>query len=95
MVKDLYQGNRLVHNKMEVGGRRVKLGAITMPLLNIYGRYDHLVPPEACEVLTTAAGTRDSQDICLDSGHIGIYVGAQFQREVVPALAAWLGERDG
>jgi len=94
MLKDLYQGNRLVHNEMELGGRRVKLGTITMPLLNIYGRYDHLVPPEACEVLTKAAGTRDSQDICLDSGHIGIYVGAQFQREVVPTLVAWLGERD-
>jgi polyhydroxyalkanoate synthase len=95
MIKDLYQENRLVDNAMEVGGRRVRLGAITMPLLNIYGRYDHLVPPEACEVLTTAAGTKDSQDICLDSGHIGIYVSAQFQREVVPTLAAWLGERDG
>jgi polyhydroxyalkanoate synthase len=95
LLKDLYQENRLVHNEMEVAGRRVHLGEVTMPLLNIYGKYDHLVPPEACEVLTKTVGSRDTQDICLDSGHIGIYVSAQFQREVIPTIAAWLGERDG
>jgi polyhydroxyalkanoate synthase len=94
MLKDLYQENRLVHNEMVVG-RRVNLKELTMPLLNIYARYDHLVPPEACEVLTKTASTLDSRDICLDSGHIGIYVSAQFQREVVPTIVAWLEDRDG
>jgi polyhydroxyalkanoate synthase len=94
LVKDLYQENRLVQNQMEVGGRRVHLRQVTMPLLNIYGRYDHLVPPEACEVLTKIVGSRDSQDICLDSGHIGMYVSAQFQKEIVPTIAAWLQVRD-
>jgi polyhydroxyalkanoate synthase len=95
LLKDLYQGNRLVHNQMELEGRRVDLGQITMPLLNIYGRYDHLVPPEACEVLTKSVGSRDCQDICLDTGHIGIYVSARFQKEIVPTIAAWLREREG
>jgi polyhydroxyalkanoate synthase subunit PhaC len=94
LLKDLYQENLLVQNRMELGGRRVNLGEVTMPLLNIYGRYDHLVPPEACEVLTKTVGSRDSQDICLDSGHIGIYVSARFQKEIVPTIAAWLQERE-
>jgi polyhydroxyalkanoate synthase len=95
LVKDLYQENRLVHGQMEVGGRRVDLGQVTMPLLNIYGQYDHLVPPEACEVLTKQVGSRDTQDICLDTGHIGIYVSSRFQKEIVPQIAAWLLAREG
>ncbi|MGA9755480.1 MAG: class III poly(R)-hydroxyalkanoic acid synthase subunit PhaC [Desulfobaccales bacterium] len=94
LIKDLYQENRLVQGEMELGGRRVDLGQVTMPLLNIYGQFDHLVPPEACEVLTKKAGSRDTEDICLDTGHIGIYVSSRFQKEIVPKIAAWLLARE-
>jgi polyhydroxyalkanoate synthase len=95
LIKDLYQENRLVQGEMELGGRRVDLGQVTMPLLNIYGQFDHLVPPEACEVLTARVGSRDTGDIRLDTGHIGIYVSSRFQKEIVPQIAAWLLAREG
>jgi polyhydroxyalkanoate synthase len=95
LVKDLYQDNLLVQSKMELGDGRVDLGQVTMPLLNIYGQYDHLVPPEACEVLTHRVGSRDTEDLCLDTGHIGIYVSARFQKEVIPLIGAWLLAREG
>ncbi len=95
VIKDLYQGNLLVQGKMELGGRRVDLGRVSMPLLNIYGQYDHLVPPEACEVLTTKVGSRDTENVCLDTGHVGIYVSSRFQKETVPKIADWLLARDG
>ena len=93
-VRDCYQQNLLIQSKMEVGGKRVDLKKITMPLLNYYGKYDHLVPPEACELLTSNVGTKDAEDICLDTGHIGIYVSSKCQREFVPRIARWLKERD-
>jgi polyhydroxyalkanoate synthase len=93
-VSDCYQKNLLIQSKMEVGGRRVDLKNITMPMLNFYGKYDHLVPPEACEMLTGKAGSRDAQDVCLDTGHIGIYVSSKCQREFAPKIAAWLKKRD-
>lgn len=93
-VRDLYQKNLLIQNKMELEGRRVDLGNITMPLLNIYGRYDHLVPPEASERLIHAVGSKDVEDICLDTGHIGIYVSSKCQKELVPKIVRWLKERD-
>jgi polyhydroxyalkanoate synthase len=65
-----------------------------MPLLNFYGKYDHLVPPAACELLTRKAGSRDTEDVCLDTGHIGIYVSSKCQKEFAPKIAAWLKERD-
>ncbi|NTW34679.1 MAG: class III poly(R)-hydroxyalkanoic acid synthase subunit PhaC [Syntrophobacteraceae bacterium] len=94
-VKDCYQNNLLIQSKMELEGRRVDLGQVSMPVLNIYGRYDHLVPPEACELLTSRVGTNDTQDICLETGHIGIYVSSKCQRELTPRIVGWLKERDG
>ncbi len=93
-IKDCYQGNKLINNTLEVGGRRVDLKKLTMPLLNIYGKFDHLVPPEACELLVKKVGSRDTEDICLDTGHIGIYVSSKYQNEFAPKIAAWLWDRD-
>ena len=93
-VSDCYQGNKLLNNKMEVGGQRVDLTKLTMPLLNIYGKYDHLVPPEACEKLIDHVGSTDKENICLDTGHIGIYVSSKYQEAFAPKIARWLKQRD-
>ncbi|HEC32083.1 MAG TPA: alpha/beta fold hydrolase, partial [Deltaproteobacteria bacterium] len=93
-IEDCYQKNLLIQNKMVVGGKKVDLRKIKVPLLNIYGKFDHLVPPEACELLTKKIGSKDTEDICLDTGHIGIYVSSKCQRELVPKIAQWLKERD-
>ena len=93
-IRDCYQQNLLIQNKMVVGGRLVDLKKLTMPLLNIYGKFDHLVPPEACEVLTGKVGSTDTEDICLDTGHIGIYVSSKCQKEFAPKIAGWLKARD-
>lgn len=93
-IKDCYQKNLLIQNKMEVGGRVVDLNNLTMPLLNIYGKFDHLVPPEACEQLTRRVGSTDTEDVCLETGHIGIYVSSKTQKEFVPKIVDWLKQRD-
>lgn len=93
-ITDCYKKNLLIQSKMEVGGRRVDLKKITMPLLNFYGKYDHLVPPEACELLTQAVGSTDKEDICLNTGHIGIYVSSKCQKAFAPKIVQWLIERD-
>jgi polyhydroxyalkanoate synthase len=93
-IKYCYQQNLLIQNKLVVGGRRVDLKKVSMPLLNIYGKFDHLVPPEACELLTAQVGSKDTEDICLKTGHIGIYVSSRCQQEFAPKIARWLGQRD-
>jgi polyhydroxyalkanoate synthase len=55
-VKDCYQKNLLIQSRMVVGGNRVDLKNITMPLLNIYAKYDHLVPPGAWSCLQARWG---------------------------------------
>ncbi|MGE0085173.1 MAG: class III poly(R)-hydroxyalkanoic acid synthase subunit PhaC [Desulfococcaceae bacterium] len=94
-ITDCYQKNLLIQSKLELGGKRVDLKNITMPLLNIYGQFDHLVPPEACNLLTKHVGSKDTEDICLKTGHIGIYVSSKCQALFAPKVAKWLKEREG
>ena len=93
-VEDCYQKNLLIQSKMEVGGRLVELKNVTMPLINIYGKYDHLVPPGACNLLTSKVGSSDTEDLCLETGHIGIYVSSKFQRQFTPKIVQWLTDRE-
>ncbi|MFV0437072.1 MAG: class III poly(R)-hydroxyalkanoic acid synthase subunit PhaC [Desulfopila sp.] len=93
-IKDCYQGNKLLQNQMVVGDQQVNLKKLVMPLLNIYGKFDHLVPPEACNQLVHEVGSKDTEDICLNTGHIGIYVSSKYQEEFAPKIASWLKERD-
>src|SRR5690606_40074310 len=39
--------NRLVSGTLEIGGERIDLRRIDMPVFNIYAERDHLVPPSA------------------------------------------------
>jgi len=93
-INDCYKRNLLIQSKLELDGKRVDLSKITMPVLNFYGMFDHLVPPAACEQLTKHVGSTDTEDIKLDTGHIGIYVSSKCQREFAPKIARWLMERD-
>ncbi len=93
-VDDCYKKNLLIQSKMLLGGKRVDLKKLTMPLLNFFGEYDHLVPPEACNQLTGAVGSQYTEDVCLETGHIGIYVSSRFQRLFAPKIVRWLKERD-
>lgn len=94
-IKECYQQNKLIQSRLMVGGKRVDLKNITMPVINFYGKYDHLVPPEACDQLTRHVGSTDTEDICLNTGHIGIYVSSKCQEAFAPKIAQWLKERDG
>ncbi len=94
-VNDMYKTNKLIKGEFELGGRKVDLANITMPLLNIYGLKDHLVPPSCSRPLTSAVGTKDAKALEFNLGHIGLYVSSKAQKELGPAVIHWLIERDG
>ncbi|MDD5207144.1 MAG: alpha/beta fold hydrolase, partial [Desulfobacterales bacterium] len=93
-VQDCYRENLLIQSRMKLGSCLVDLRKIEMPLLNIYARHDHLVPPDSSRYLTQAVGSSDVEDVCLDTGHIGIYVSSKTQKEFAPKIIQWLKERD-
>jgi polyhydroxyalkanoate synthase len=62
-------------------------------MLNLIGRKDHLVPPDASDALASLVGSDDFTTLEFDLGHIGMYVSARAQREVPTAIASWLATR--
>ena len=89
-AKDFFQQNKLVKGEVVIGGQRVDLHHVTMPVLNVYASQDHLVPPAASKALAGCCGSRDYSELSFQGGHIGIYVSGRAQREVPPAIAVWL-----
>jgi polyhydroxyalkanoate synthase len=88
-----YQDNRLALGELELGGRKVDLRALRAPVLNLIGKLDHLVPPDASTALQAVIGSRDYTALQFDLGHIGMYISARAQREVPSAIARWLATR--
>jgi polyhydroxyalkanoate synthase len=92
-LKDCYQKNLLIKNEMVLGGKRIDLKHITMPLLNVMAEFDHLVPNDASIPLSDAVSSTDKATLVFPTGHIGIFVGSKSQKEVCPRIAAWLKPR--
>ncbi len=92
-IKDLYQGNKLIKNELEIGGQKVDLKNITMPLLCACAEYDHLVPLDASRPLIDAVGSTDKQFLSFATGHIGMYVSSQSQKTIAPQIVEWVRAR--
>lgn len=94
-IKDMYQGNKLAKGELMLAGRRVDLKQLTMPILNIFGEQDHLVPPACSRPLSKLVGSADVTTIGFPLGHIGMYVSGRSQKELAPTVAEWLIQRSG
>ena len=92
-AKQFYQQNALIKGEVEIAGKRVDLKKVTAPILNIFGRDDHLVPPAASKALGQYVGSKDYTELEFPGGHIGIYVSGRAHKMVPPAIAEWLSER--
>ena len=91
-LKDLYQDNKLVNGELEVGGRKVDLKAITMPVLNIYSETDHIIPAPASKAMGDRLGTKDYTATAVPGGHIGIFC-SRNQTKLRTLIADWLKAR--
>jgi polyhydroxyalkanoate synthase len=93
-IKDFYQKNLLIKGEFELAGRRVDLKNITMPVLTIFAKDDHIVPPETTVPLHESVGSKDKELMEFPGGHIGVFVGSRSQNVLTPTVAKWLQERD-
>jgi len=92
-LKDLYQENKLVKNEFELGGRRIDLRHIRMPVLNVFAQDDHIIPPRSSQALRNRIGTDDYTEIPLPGGHVGVFVSAKSQGMLGTGIVKWLRER--
>ncbi|MBK7410663.1 MAG: class III poly(R)-hydroxyalkanoic acid synthase subunit PhaC [Saprospirales bacterium] len=93
-IKDFYQKNLLIKGEFVLAGRKVDLKNITMPVLTIYAKEDHIVPPDTTKPLHEKVGSKDKELMEFPGGHIGVFVGARSQSILSPAVASWYIKRD-
>jgi polyhydroxyalkanoate synthase subunit PhaC len=92
-VRWFYQENAFVRGTLRLNGRPVELARVRQPLLNLYARDDHIVPPAACAALARHVGSRDYTGWEVATGHIGMYVSRAARTEIPQRIVGWLRER--
>ncbi len=78
---------------LEISGENVDLSQITMPVLNVYAKGDHIIPPPCSTALGKYVGTIDYTELALPGGHVGVYVSSKSQGIVGDGIFKWLSER--
>jgi polyhydroxyalkanoate synthase len=92
-VKQFYQGNQLIQNQLSLGGRPVRLSAISASLLNVYAELDHICQPCQSKPLMDKVSSTDKTLLGVKAGHVGVVAGRAARKNFFPKLEAWLAER--
>lgn len=92
-TKELLWENKLYRNELEVGGRRVDLGSIRLPILHVVAEHDHIVPYACSKPLIARVGSEDKEEVMLKGGHVSLIAGPNAVRRMWPKLDQWLGVR--
>ena len=90
---DIYQENKLHRNELSLGGKHVDVTSIDVPILQVLGEYDHLIPPDASKPFNEVVGSDDVTTIEYPTGHIGLSVSGSSHRDVWPQVADWYLEK--
>jgi polyhydroxyalkanoate synthase subunit PhaC len=91
-ITQFYQQNGIIENSVRIGDNPVDYRAVRCPVLNVFARHDHLVPPASSRALKEVVGSTDYTEMEIPTGHIGMYVSRAASR-VPEAIGAWLAER--
>jgi len=94
-LEDIYQDNKLYKNELELDGEHVDLGNLEMPVLQLMGEYDHLIPPAASKPFNEVIPSDDTTTMEYSTGHIGLSVSSSTHENLWPDVAQWYSDRNG
>lgn len=94
-VQLFFRNNALMDPQgFQLAGHTLSLNRLSLPLLNIFGQSDHLVPAAAASALKGVIGSRDYTELPVAAGHIGTLAGRRALEKVPATMAQWLLQRD-
>jgi len=91
-LTDLYQENKLYRNELYLDGEHVDIENIDMPVIQIIGEYDHLIPADASKPFNEVVGSEDVTTLEYATGHIGLSVSSSAHAEVWPTVSEWYAD---
>ena len=88
IVRHLFRDNALISGSLEVGGEKVDLGRLGMPLNLMAGATDHITPPDQVFALAQYASTPPELITrhVSTGGHLGLFMGHEALREHWPRM---------
>ena len=92
-IKNIYQKNLLIQNKMVVGDQNIDLRKIRMPIFTQVAVGDHLVSPECSMPLHYAVSSKKKTLRLYPTGHVGMIASRLSQKKVLPELGRWLSKK--
>ena len=93
IIDQVYRKNLLIKNKMRVGSNIINLKSITVPVLDIVGTNDDLVPPSASTSAIDAIGSTDKKLIEFPTGHVGLCISSMAHEKLWPEVGSWIAQR--
>ncbi len=90
IVEHLFRDNKLIRGELEIGGEKVDLSRIDVPLFLLGGQTDHITPPAQVFALEKYASTPASKVVkrTTSGGHLGLFMGSEALREHWPPILA-------
>ncbi len=92
-IGELYRENRLVRDEFAIGGRRVRLGDIECPILNVTFEHDNIVPSKSARALNDHVDDKVVDHEHLYGGHVGAVVSRKASENLWPLVSEWFEER--
>ena len=93
VVEDWLRGSAFMEGRLRLGGRRVSLEDIRVPVLAVLCEKDDLVPePAGAPIADLLSGTRVDV-LRLDAGHSSLVVGRMAARVTMPRILDWLAAK--
>lgn len=78
---------------MFVKDQKIDLNKITLPVLNIVGTKDDLVPPRSSLQVNEKINSNDKKTIKFPTGHVGLCITQKAHQELWPQVGNWLSSR--
>ncbi len=88
--RDFFIKNGLMTGQVKINQQKVDTAAISCPILNIFARQDHLVPPTSSKALSKIVPQKNYTELAVAGGHIGLFVGSQSLKVVPKEIGDWL-----
>ncbi|RLV47579.1 alpha/beta hydrolase [Nocardioides mangrovicus] len=89
----MIKGNELVDGSWEIGGREIRLDAITVPVLVFAGNTDGIAPVNAVRALLPLLPNAEVRLEIVPGGHLGMLTGRAARGTTWPTLDEWLDEK--
>lgn len=87
---ELVRDQALVHDRVRIDGRPVRLADVTWPVLNVVAEKDHIVPREAALPVCDLVGSAEVETLALPAGHVGLVMGKAAATTTIPGIVDWL-----